>query len=134
MVPSGSSNEAAAQRKASALTAALVKLGVSRGAVATVPYGVADTAAVAPVRVAYTTMKAGTNACGRWPEDIAETSENRNYANFGCAYQQNLAAQVANPTDLLHPRKETSIDPARRGESIDNWQKGDIPFEKSINY
>ncbi len=134
MVPAGSANEAAAKRKASALSSALVKFGVSRGAIISVPYGVADASSVAPVRVAYTTLKAVTNACGRWPEDLGETSENRNYANFGCSYQQNLAAQVANPTDLLHPRKTTSIDPERRGTAIDDWQAGDSTFDQTITY
>lgn len=134
MVPEGSANQAAAQRKASALAAALVKLGVSRGAVMTVPYGVVDAGAVAPVRVAYTSLKAGTDACGRWPEDLGDTTENRNYANFGCASQQNLAAQVANPTDLLHPRKQTPIDASRRGTAIAGWQGGESTFDETINY
>ena len=53
-------------------------------------------------------MRAQTDKCGRWPEDILETSENKHYANFGCSYQNNLAAQIANPADLLGPRKQTA--------------------------
>ncbi len=59
-------------------------------------------------------MRAQTDKCGRWPEDILETSENKHYANFGCSYQNNLAAQIANPADLLGPRKQTPIDAANR--------------------
>ena len=68
----------------------------------------------APVRVSYTAMRAQTNKCGRWPDDLMNNSENKHYANFGCSYQNNLAAQIANPADLLGPRKQSR---GRRGES-----------------
>jgi pilus assembly protein CpaD len=50
--------------------------------------------------------------CGQWPDDLGVSSpnlQNRNYHNFGCATQKNLAAQIANPMDLVTPRKETPI-------------------------
>ena len=61
--------------------------------------------ASAPVRVSFAAMRAQTDKCGRWPDDLLQTSENKHYANFGCSYQNNLAAQIANPADLLGPRK-----------------------------
>ena len=82
----------------------------------------------APVRVMYTAMKAQTNKCGRWPDDLAETSENKHYANFGCSYQNNLAAQIANPADLLGPRKMTEVDAEKRSVVIDEYRKApDVP-------
>jgi hypothetical protein len=34
-------------------------------------------------------MTASTGKCGRWPDDLlATTSENKHYANFGCASQK----------------------------------------------
>ena len=51
-----------------------------------------------------------------------ETSENKHYANFGCSYQNNVAAQIANPADLLGPRKQTPIDAANRSAVIDDYQ------------
>lgn len=134
MVPSGSANEAAAVRKATALAAALTRHGINRAAIQTVPYGVADASAIAPVRVAYMALTADTDRCGRWPGDLAETSENRNYANFGCSYQKNLAAQIANPTDLVGPRASSEIDPGRRGTVIDEWQTGQLPWTRTILY
>ena len=50
-------------------------------------------------------MRAQTDKCGRWPEDLLHDAENKHYADFGCSYQNNLAAQIANPADLLGPRK-----------------------------
>ena len=51
-----------------------------------------------------------------------ENSENKHWANFGCSYQNNLAAQVANPHDLIGPRRPTEIDAEKRGVAIDDYQ------------
>lgn len=64
--------------------------------------------------------------CGQWPEDVGSGSfgsENRNYWNFGCATQQNLAAQVANPMDLVRPRHESPIYASRRSTLIESYRK-----------
>jgi pilus assembly protein CpaD len=74
-------------------------------------------------------MTAQTNKCGRWPEDIADTTDNKHYANFGCSYQNNLAAQIANPADLLGPRKMTEIDAANRDRVIEVYQRREISGE-----
>lgn len=132
--PAGSSNEAAALRKASAITAALVNAGVNRGAVLNSAYSVADANVKAPLRIAYFRLTADTANCGRWPEDIANTSENKHYANFGCAFQKNLAAQLANPTDILGPRKVAPIDAGRRGAVLGEWQAGEGPFTETLEY
>ena len=69
-------------------------------------------------------MRAQTDKCGRWPEDILQNSaENKHYANFGCSYQNNLAAQIANPADLLGPRKQSPIDAERRSNVIDEYRR-----------
>ena len=73
-----------------------------------------------------------TRRCGRRPTNAGAgrrtscrtTSENKHYANFGCSYQNNLAAQIANPADLLGPRKQTPIDAENRGVVIDDYQTG----------
>lgn len=85
--------------------------------------------AAAPIRITYTAIRAHTDKCGRWPEDLLETSENRHYANFGCAYQNNLAAQVANPNDLIGPRQPTEIDAENRGAVIDAYRNREISDE-----
>lgn len=134
MAPMGSANEAAAQRKVSAISAALTRMGVSAGALDRTAYTVTNASANAPVRLAYVRLAAGTGNCGRWPDDLAETSENRNYANFGCAYQKNLAAQLANPTDILGPRRRAPIDATRRDTVLDDWQSGNSSFDPTIEY
>ena len=82
----------------------------------------------APIRLRFAATTAATNACGQWPDDLSDNAfDNQNYYNFGCATQQNLAAQVASPTDLISPRATTPIDTDQRGKVIENYRDGSVP-------
>jgi pilus assembly protein CpaD len=123
MIPSGSRNEGAARRLASHAVAILKQNGIPEAQIDAYHFqaGGQDTP---PLRLVYGTLAAQiTTACGQWNEDIAETSENRNYYNFGCATQHNLAALVADPRDILGPRAESEIDSTRRTTVIDDWRE-----------
>ncbi|AZV18016.1 MULTISPECIES: CpaD family pilus assembly protein [unclassified Mesorhizobium] len=128
-VPSGSANEVAATTAARDFARLAVASGIKRNRIVVTSYQSASAEASAPIRVAYISVKAQTDKCGRWPEDLMETSENKHYADFGCSYQNNLAAQMANPADLLGPRKSANIDPANRSQAIDVYQKRGISEE-----
>lgn len=123
LVPVGSRNELAASQAGSEFAHFAKKMGVPASRVAISSYTSQSAEVSAPVRVMYTAMKAQTNKCGRWPADIADTGENKHYANFGCSYQNNLAAQIANPADLLGPRKMTEVDAEKRSVVIDEYRK-----------
>ncbi|MEN3792899.1 CpaD family pilus assembly protein [Fulvimarina sp. MAC3] len=125
LVPYGSRNAAAATSIAHAVTRTLVKAGVSRGRIVLQSYSAHDALRPTPVRLVYSTLVAQTGPCGRWPEDLGDTHENKNYANFGCATQQNLAAQIADPRDLLSPRGMGPVDGERRDRVIENYRKGE---------
>ena len=73
-----------------------------------------------PIRLSFVAVTAITGDCGQWPTDLFGPSirDNTNWENFGCATQQNLAAQIANPADLVGPRGMTPIDAQRRAEVI----------------
>lgn len=122
LVPAGSANEAAALRASGEFASFVHSKGVPREHILVQQYQSPSPDVAAPIRVAYTVMKASTGPCGRWPEDMLETTENKHYANFGCAYQNNLAAQIANPMDLLGPRKMTEIDAENRGGAIGDYK------------
>jgi pilus assembly protein CpaD len=85
---------------------------------------------MAAIRLSYPRMKAQAGPCGLWPDDIGPSIknpgylENRQYYNFGCAYQRNMAAMVANPSDLVQPRPETPPYTIRRSEGFDKYRKG----------
>jgi len=72
------------------------------------------------------------NRCGLWPQDLASGGstdgwKNRPYWNLGCATQANLAAQVADPIDLVRPRPEGRIDTQKRLEAIGKLRQGQDP-------
>jgi pilus assembly protein CpaD len=77
-----------------------------------------------PVVVSYIRTWAVTQECGNWDEDLAITYSNSGYANFGCAVQNNVAAMVANPNDLVMPRTETPSDPMRRSTVMNKYREG----------
>lgn len=133
LVPVGSLNEAAADRIGQAIAAHLKSKKAGNGYVAIDRYQ-AGSNEVAPIRLAYTAMLAQTGKCGRWPDDIMPTADNKHYENFGCSYQNNMAAQIANPADLLGPQGTTTIDAERRSTVIGDWRSGDSGFRENIEY
>jgi pilus assembly protein CpaD len=120
LTPSGSANAAAAANVASDIGGFLHKSGYSHVQIAHYAADAPDVSA--PIRVTYNAIRATTGKCGRWPADVLDTADNKHYANFGCSYQNNLAAQVANPNDLVGPRRPTEIDAEKRGVAIDDYQ------------
>ena len=122
MVPHGSGNQAAASGVAADMVKRLRSAGVPEGRILHQPYEASAYGDSAPIRLVYAEMKASTGQCGRWPKDMLENSENKHWANFGCSYQNNLAAQIANPADLLGPRKPGDIDGERRSIVIDDYR------------
>ncbi len=129
--PSGSANSLAAADAANDFAHLARKNGVPASRIMLVVYQASPEEISAPVRVSFPAMRAHTGKCGRWPKDILETSENKHYANFGCSYQNNIAAQIANPGDLLGPRKQSPIDPANRGVVIGDYQDGITGLDSS---
>lgn len=131
--PAGSANEVAARAAARDFRRIAIASGVRANRIALTAYQASSAEINAPVRVAFSSMRAHTDKCGRWPEDLLETSENKHYANFGCSYQNNLAAQVANPADLLGPRKHSQIDAANRDAVIDVYRQRGVSDEFLAN-
>jgi pilus assembly protein CpaD len=78
------------------------------------------------VDVSYIAYTARTQSCGDWSENEAFTLENQTPRNFGCSVQQNIAAMVADPRDLLGPGGQGPVDTARRAAVLDHYEKGEI--------
>jgi len=62
--------------------------------------------------------------CGDWSENLAFTLHNRTPGNLGCAVQQNLAANIADPRDLLSPRTMDPSSGARRTTIMGLYEQG----------
>lgn len=78
------------------------------------------------VEIGYIAYKTKTDPCSDWSDDTAKTYDNRTSRNFGCAVQHNIAAQVADPRDLIEMRPTDPADAARRGQVLDNYEKGKV--------
>jgi len=126
--PSGGTNERAALDTLKEVQSILAQAGVPATGIGVRPYR-ANGKRLATLRLNYPKVKAIAGPCGLWPEDLGATYdpwhyENRQYWNFGCASQRNLAAMVADPADLVQPRAETPIYEEKRAVGIDKWRKG----------
>lgn len=125
LIPTGSPNEAAARRIAHQTVDIMREQGVSDNRIRIQHYAAASHGDAATLRLVYGDITAHVPShCGQWPKDVLDDLDNRNYSNFGCATQHNLAAMVANPADLLGPRGESEIDASRRTTVIEEWREG----------
>lgn len=123
MRPAGSGNAHAAKNYAQSVLKKLGQHGVSSKQVTIVPYEASEYGDQAPIRLVYSAISASTEQCGKWEEDmLANNWDNKQYANFGCATQSNLANQIANPLDLVSPRGRSPVDAGRRATAIENYQ------------
>lgn len=124
VAPSGSPNQQIAAGVAVEIEDVLRQSGVAAGAIDYRVYHAGADERNAPVRIAFSRIAGHTAPCGPWPDQSSVNGQNRIYFNFGCATQQNLAAMVANPLDLLYPRGLTPADAARRADVLEKYRKG----------
>ena len=133
LAPRGSMNSLAASALRQQIRRELVANGIPSARIVDSSYGAGDPRDAAPIRLRFTATTALTNTCGQWPDDLSDNAfDNQNYYNFGCATQHNLAAQVANPTDLIAPRAASPIDTDQRSKVIDNYRKGSVPMSTAM--
>ncbi len=125
VAPSGSPNQVAAAGVAVEIEETLYRAGVDRKSIDYRVYRASAAEKIAPVRIAYNRVAATTAPCGPWKDQAAVSVQNRHYESFGCATQQNLAAMVENPLDLLYPRGMTPADAARRSAVLEKYRKGE---------
>ena len=125
-VPSGSANEVAAITAAEDIRELLFDGGFSEASVSVEAYH-EESSSHPPVRIAYMRYIAKGPDCGNdWSENLARNSRNIGHPNFGCANQHNLAAQIANPADLLGPRTQGERYSDRRDTVMNNWTNGKV--------
>lgn len=103
--------------------AALEQVGAPAHLIQVVAYEAPD--ARAPVLVGFETVRAVVPQCGTQWNNLARTNNNETSSNFGCSVTANLAAQIANPRDIIAPRGTTPLDFGRRAVVFDNYRKGE---------
>lgn len=117
--------------------AAIRRLGADGGVPASrftvTGYAVANPGLAAPLRLSFQRMEAKVaSQCGTWPQDLgvgdpAFNGRNEPHWNLGCATQTNVAAQIADPVDLVRGRPEGRIDTIRRTGDIMKIRDGKDP-------
>jgi pilus assembly protein CpaD len=78
----------------------------------------------ARVELGYISYQATASACGNWSTDLSFTPDNTMAPNFGCANQHNVAAEVADPRDLIAPHPAGPSEASRRATVWQNYVKG----------
>jgi pilus assembly protein CpaD len=129
-VPTGTPNERSGAAALQEVRSILVGAGVPSEAIATRPNTPRGSRRLATLRLHYPKVTADAGPCGLWPYDLGPTYdpehfENRQFYNFGCANQRNLAAMVDNPADLVQPRGESPSYTARRTTVLEKYRKGE---------
>jgi pilus assembly protein CpaD len=129
-VPVGTPNARMAADSMREIHALLAAAGVPPRGIVVRQYHPESPRHMAAIRLSYPKISAEAGPCGLWPEDIGPSVknkgylENKQYYNFGCAYQRNMAAMIDNPSDLVQARAETPSYTMRRSEAFEKYRKG----------
>jgi pilus assembly protein CpaD len=129
-LPVDTPNARAAADSLREIHALLASAGVPPRAFVVRRYHPEDPRQMATIRLNYPKISAVAGPCGLWPDDLGPSVknkgyfENKEYHNFGCSNQRNMAAMVDNPSDLVQPRPETPAYTARRSQAFEKYNKG----------
>ena len=128
--PVGGANERSAGDTLKEALSIIVQAGVPNNGIGIRTYSAGNK--LGTLRLNYPLIVAEAGPCGLWPDDLGPSYdtkhfENKQYYNLGCASQRNLAAMVAEPSDLVQPRAETPAYRAKRTYGVEKWRKGESP-------
>ena len=120
--PAGSRNDLYAQETVAEIREALHATGVDYTAMTGATY---RAGAGGDIIVSYTGYVASPSTCGLWDDEFELRSRNLKSKNFGCAQQNNLAAMIADPRDLVAPGDLAPTDSARQSVVRDGFVAGE---------
>jgi pilus assembly protein CpaD len=132
-IPAGDRRERATRDTLAGIRTALAQGGVSPRALSVRSYPVQDPGLASPIRLTFASLQAKLpHECGQWPTDLGSSdykfsASNEPYWNFGCSAQATLAAQVADPLDLVRSRDEGRPDIVKRMGAIAKIRQGKDP-------
>jgi pilus assembly protein CpaD len=117
-------SDTSAMRAASDARAVLLAEGVDSAMISEGPYD-SSGARAAPLVISYRTYEAVVPNCPDLSSvDFAWTGTNNALPSFGCAVVTNLAAMIADPSDLVGVQRMDPADTARRGVVISKYRNG----------
>jgi pilus assembly protein CpaD len=123
--PSNGPDDVAATRASSDARAIMLAEGIEPQYITEGPYD-ASGARAAPLVISYRTYEAVVPNCpdvSAW--DFAWTGTNSALPSFGCATAINLAAMIADPSDLIGEQRMDPADAMRRGIVLTKYRNGE---------
>lgn len=121
--PEGASSDAAGQKLAAQIRDYLHETGVNADAINAAVYRVGSDRK-RDLILSYTHYVATAPVCGVWDGMRKRDYGNLRSPNFGCAQQNNIAAMVADPRDLVTPADSTSPDANARARMLKMYRAG----------
>ncbi len=80
----------------------------------------------APLIVGRESYAVSIPTCGQQWDNISRSATNQVQSQFGCSVTANMAAQVANPADLLGPSAIDPVDAQRRDVMLGKYRRGEV--------
>ena len=129
--PSG--EDPAAARQTWAVRTALEAAGLPAERIVIASYAAPDPRA--PVLAGFETVRAVIPNCAAEPRSLGGRFSNEPSMGLGCAVNANIAAQIADPRDIVGHRPISPPDSGRAAVVFDNYRRGEVtsaPQEKLV--
>jgi len=114
----------AAARQTWAVRSALQSAGLPAERIVVASYAAPDPKA--PILAGFETVRAVVPNCAAEPRDMGGRFSNASSVGLGCAVNANLAAQIADPRDIVGHRQISPPDSGRAAVVFDNYRKGEV--------
>jgi pilus assembly protein CpaD len=122
-VPVGAVNEKQAANSARAVRQILVGQGLPAKAIVYRPYRANVGADAPPLLLSFRRVAAFVPSTCGVVDNLDIGSDNLQYQDFGCSTQNNFAAQLANPNDLMMPRPLDKSSAERRAKVLQDFNQ-----------
>jgi len=123
-IESPAGDDPVAVQQAYAVRAVLQASGVPEDRIQMAAYAAPDPRA--PVLAGFETIRASVPDCSAEARNLGTRYSNQSSGGFGCAITANMAAQIADPRDILGARAMTPADSGRAAVVFDNYRRGEI--------
>ena len=123
-IESPSGDDPVAVEQAYAVRTFLQAAGVPEDRIQMAAYAAPDPRA--PVLAGFETIRASVPDCAAEARNMGARFSNQSSGGFGCAITANMAAQIADPRDILGARPMTPADSGRAAVVFDNYRRGEV--------
>lgn len=133
-IESPAGDDPVAVEQAYAVRTFLQAAGVPADRIQMAAYNAPD--ARAPVLAGFETLRASIPDCATEARNMGVRTSNQSSGGFGCAITANMAAQIADPRDILGARRMSPADSGRAAVVFDNYRRGQVsstPQEPLVN-